>query len=124
MNEDQLNEEIKTYANLSAEDKNVDAAALAAMALQNANENQLPANQKRWAYFVAFAVPPLGLVAAAWFYVSGKSDARQAAVICIVLTVLSILLFVLIFNSLLSGSGQNFGTIQQIDPNQLQQLLQ
>src|ERR1700741_3480591 len=107
MNEEKLEQELEEYRKLAQADTNVDVASLMINALQKQANSSLTVKEKRWAYLLSLALPPLGFFFAAKFYFSDKDDGIQAAMICSVLTVVSILLTVLIAKSLLSGTGVN-----------------
>ncbi len=124
MNEQKLEEQFKQYQELAKGDKNIDVAKLMLTALQTQNANLISTKQKRWAYLISLGVPPFGLIFAIKFYLSGKDDGKQAAIICVALTIFSILIFWLIARSLISSSGVSLDQIQQIKPNDIQQLLQ
>lgn len=124
MSEESLEKEIAEYQKLAANDKKIDIASLTMSALQSHQSNHLPEKQKRWAYLISLVVPPFGLLFAIKFFLTDKDDAKQAAVICIVLTVISITLTVLFMKALLSGSGTSLEQIQQINPEDYQDLLQ
>lgn len=124
-NEDKINKEIEMYRRAAAENKNIDVASLMMQALdKNTANNVIPAGQKRWAYLISVGLPPFGLIFAAKYYWSGADDGKDAAWICITLTAVGILGMILMFKSLLSGSGASFQQIEQIKPSDIQQLVQ
>jgi hypothetical protein len=124
MSEEKLEKEFEVYKQIAKEDKKIDVAALMINALQKHEANLLPEKQKRWAYLISLTVPPVGLFFALKFYLQDKDDAKEAALMCLVLTALSILLTVLFTKALLSSSGTNLNQIQQIKPADIQQLYQ
>lgn len=123
MSDEKLQEIVSEYADL-AKDKNIDVAALMVNALQQEDANMLSSKTKRWAYIISLAVPPLGLVFAAWFYFSDKSDSKNAAIMCVILTAFTIVVTVIFFKLILSGSGTSVEQIQQIKPTDIYQLTQ
>lgn len=123
-NEDKLAEKFETYRKLGDNDKNIDVAALMMQELQNQKSEMIPARQKHWAYLVAISLPPLGLIFAFKFYFSKKTDGRQTAAICAVLTGISLALYWLFGKILFSGSGVDINQIRQITPKDIQQLYQ
>ena len=124
-NEEKINKEIEMYRRAAAENKNIDVASLMIQALdKNTARNVIPAGQKRWAYLISVGLPPFGLIFAAKYYFSGLDDGKDAAWICITLTAVGILGMILMFKSLLSGSGASFQQIEQIKPSDIQQLVQ
>ncbi len=124
MNEDELAKQLKKFQELGKGNKDIDVAALSLAALQGYEKNLLPAKQKRWGYLVSLAVPPFGLIYAFRFYFSGKEDGEEAALLCVVLTCVSIILFVLLGKLMLSSGGITPSQIQQIKPSDVQQLYQ
>ncbi|MGE5392824.1 MAG: hypothetical protein ACM3NH_03725 [Candidatus Saccharibacteria bacterium] len=123
-NEREIEARLAQYRALADKDKNIDVAGLMVSLLENQNANLLPQNQKRWAYLVSLALPPFGLLFALRFYVSGKDDGKQAAYICIGLTIASIFLIWITASLMLSGSGVDTSQIQQIKPQDIQELVQ
>jgi hypothetical protein len=123
MNEDELANQIKQYTELKKQNKDIDVASLALTALQTHEDNQLTAKEKRTAYIVSFALPPLGLIYALKFFTSNKSDARAAAWMCVGLTVLTIVLTIVIINGMFASTGISVQQLQQT-PAQYQDLLQ
>ena len=124
MSEDKLEKQIKQYAELAKQDKKIDVATLMIQALQKQHANQLSEKQKRWAYLISLFAPPLGLVFAIKFALSDKEDAKQAAWVCVALTVFAILLLIVFSKLLFSSSGVSLDQIQQINPKDIQDLVQ
>lgn len=124
MNEEELSRQIQTLQELKKQNKDVDVSALALAALQNQSvaANQLTAGEKRWAYLIAVALPPFGLFFAAKFYFSEKTDGRQAAYICLALTIVAIILLVIVNKMLFSSLGGALDQTQQIKPGDLEGL--
>lgn len=124
MNEQKVLDELEQYRELAKQGQKVDLATLAINALQTAPANFVPHSQKRWAYLISLGFPPFGLLFALKFYFSGKDDGKKSALICVVLTVLSLLLVWLFFKLLLSSIGTtNLNQLQNMNANDLQQLL-
>lgn len=124
MSDDKLSQELEAYRKLAKEDKNIDVAGLMIQALGKQQANVLPDKQKRWAFLISLAVPPVGLLFAAKFYMSGKDDGKQAAYICIALTAVSIIIAWLFFKALVSSSGISVDQIQQIKPQDIKDIYQ
>lgn len=124
MNEDKLAQELETYRELAKKDKKIDVASLMVSALQQQQANLLSDKEKHWAYLISLVFPPFGLIFAFRFYFSGKDDGEQAAWFCGVLTVLSILLTVLFIKVVANSSGLKLDQVQQVQPSQIQELLQ
>jgi hypothetical protein len=124
MSEEKLEKQFEVYRELAKKDKKIDIAALMIDALQSHQNNLLDAKQKRWAYLVSLVAPPFGLLFAMKFYTAGKDDSKEAALACVVLTAVSILLGILFFKAVFSGAGTSLNQIQQIKPDDIQQLLQ
>ncbi|HEV8601566.1 MAG TPA: hypothetical protein VGQ87_03150 [Patescibacteria group bacterium] len=124
MDEQKVLNELNQYRELAKQGQKVDLAALAIKALQTAPANLISASQKRWAYLISLGLPPFGLLFALKFYFSGKDDSKKAALICVVLTILSLFFAWLFFKLLLASIGTaNLNQLQNLNPNDLQQLL-
>lgn len=87
--EEELAKKLEEYQNLAKENKNIDVAQLMIAAMQNQESNLLSSRQKNLAYMVSFFFPPFGLFFALKFWLSDKEDANHAALVCVLLTVLS-----------------------------------
>lgn len=124
MLEEKLEKEIEIYKDLAKSDKKIDVASLMINALTQQETNLLSEKQKKWAYLISLVVPPFGLIFAVKFYASGKDDGKTSALVCVVLTVVSILLAVLFVQVIFSGSGVDVNQIKQIKPSDIQQLYQ
>lgn len=122
--EKKLEEQLQEYKELAKEDKNVDVASLMINALQNQDKKLVSRRQKKWAYIISVAAPPFGLLFALKFYFGDENDGKRVANICVILTVVSGIFFLIMFKMLLSGIGGNLDQIQQIKPQDIQQLLQ
>lgn len=123
MPDEKLDEIVKEYAEL-AKDKNVDVASLMINALQQREQNRINPKTKRWAYLISIGLPPLGYLFALWFFFREESDAKTAAYICVALTTFSLILSIIFFKAILSGSGTSLEEIQRIDPKEVYQLTQ
>ena len=123
MADEKLEQIVSEYAEL-AKDKNIDASALLINALEQRNDNRIPTNTKRWAYLISIGLPPLGLLFAAWFYFGDKDDGKTAAIACIILTVVSSIVGILLIKAILSGSGVTPQQLQEIKPTDVYELTQ
>ena len=123
MDEERLQKEFETYRELAKSDKKIDVASLMINALQK-QDNLIPFKQKRWAYLISIALPPFGLIFAVKFFSSGKDDAESSAWTCVALTAFSILMYIIFTKLLFSGSGVDINQLQQIKPQDIQQLTQ
>lgn len=121
MSDQKLEELVNEYAAL-AKDDHIDTTALLMNALEQENVNQLSAKTKRWAYLVSIGLPPFGLIFAAWFYFGDKSDGKSTAIACLILTGVSLLFTVILFKSVLSGSGVTTQQLEQIKPKDVYEL--
>lgn len=124
--EKQIEDQIKQYSELAKQNKDIDVAALMMNALQQHDqpENMLSKKTKRWAYWISLGVPPLGLVYSAYFYFfSEKEDAKHAAIVCLILTAISVGLLYLTIKIFLSTANVSVDQLQQA-PDQLRTLLQ
>lgn len=124
MADEKLNEIVKEYAALAKEDKKVDVASLMINALQQQDENRLNQKWKRWAYVLSLTFPPIGFLFGLYYFTKSENDAKSAAMVCIVLTIVSIVATIIFFNVILSSSGTSLQQIQQIKPEQIQEILQ
>ncbi len=123
MSDEKLQEIVSEYADL-AKDKNIDVATLMVNALQQEDANMINSKTKRWAYLISLGVPPFGLLFAVYFYFSDKSDGKSAALICLLLTIFTIVISVISLKMIFSGSGASVEQIQQIKPADIYQLTQ
>jgi|SRR3989344_5825446 len=121
--EEKINQDLERIRQASAENKSIDVAALALNTLSNRQSNLLPAGLRRLSYFISLAFPPFGLGFAVWFLIRREDDAKKTAIICAVLTIVSILLTILIFNTLFKASGLTPGQVKNIDLQEYQDLL-
>jgi hypothetical protein len=121
-----LEERISEFQALGKEDKNVDVAKLMMFSLENRG-NVVSVKKKRWAYIVSLGFPPIGFLLALKYYFDDEEDARHLANVCVVLTLASLLLVWISFKMLSSGSAgltsDQLNQIQQINPNDLQDLM-
>lgn len=111
-----LSEKVKDYQELAKENKNIDVASLMINALENQKSNLVSASQKRWAYLTSVGVPPFGLLWALKFYFGDEDDAKSTAIICVVLTVVSLIMLWILLGSLFSGAGVTPEQVEQIKP--------
>ncbi len=127
MNEEkQLEEQFAEYQKVAKENKDVDVTALMINALQGQQQNQnlVSVKAKRWAYTISVGVPPLGLLFALRYYFGDEDDGKQVAYICILLTVLSVVAFVILAQSMFTSAGVSVEQIQQIKPTDIQEFVQ
>ncbi len=122
-NEKEIEKRIEEYQELAKKNKNIDIASLAISDIQNKKNNLVSPGTKRWAYLVSIFFPPLGLLFALKFYFDSKDDARRVAVICVILTVFSLLLTWVIIKMIFSSAGVDIEDIQQINPQDIRDLL-
>jgi len=97
---------------------------LMANALQNQRTNTVSAKAKHWAYLIAVGVPPFGLFFAAKYYMSDEDDAKEVGRMCIILTVISVVMFFAFGKLFFSSAGVTPQQIEQIKPSDIQQLYQ
>ncbi len=119
-----LEQKVSQYAELAKENKNVDVATLMLNALQTEDQNLLSAKSKRWGYLISISAPPLGLGFAIYFLLSDKSDAKKAALICTILTAVSLIIFFITMKLFFSTAGVSVQQIQQIKPSDIYQITQ
>jgi hypothetical protein len=76
------------------------------------------------AYLVSLGLPPFGLLYAVKYYFGDDENDKQAAKVCIALTIFSVVVFIIFSKLLFSGSGTSLQQIEQIKPQDIQQLTQ
>ncbi len=123
-NEEKLTKQIQAYAELAKKDPNVNVSALMVNALKTPDEQSLSTKTKRWAYLVSVGFPPFGLLFALYFFLSDKDDAKEAAYACIALTAVAVLVLVITFKLLITGSGTNLQELEKVNPQDLRDLIQ
>lgn len=121
--EKELEKKFQEYQELAKQNKAVNAAALMMNELENHIGNRVSGRQKKWAYLISVGLPPLGLFFALKFYFfDNKQDSKRAAIICIILTAISIIFGWLTLNLMLSGAGINDQQLRQIQQINLQDI--
>lgn len=121
--DEQLAKQVQEYQSLAQENPNINVGMLMMNALSSQKQNLVSIKSKRWAYTISLGAPPFGFLFALKYYAfSDEDDAKQVAWTCIILTVVSVLMFWLASKLLLSGSGTSLQQIQQIKPSDIQQL--
>ncbi len=119
-----LAKEIEQYQEIADQTGGkVDVSALMLDALEKSQNNLISSKQKHWAYLVSLGLPPLGLIFSLVFWLGGKDDGKRQAIICIILTAISLILAWVTIQAMFSTAGVNYNQLQQA-PAQLQQLLQ
>lgn len=121
MSDEKLESLVNEYADLAKNDK-IDTAALLMNALEQEDQNRLSSKTKRWAYLISLGIPPLGLLFAVYFYFSDKSDGKNAAIVCVILTAISGIFTIILFKSFMTGAGVSTEQIQQIKPQDIYEL--
>ncbi len=124
MSDKNLEKKIETYSELGKENPNVDVSMLMMNALQNEGRKGGSSKSYRTAYLVSIGLPPFGLIYALKYYFSDDENDKQAALICVLLTVISIIVFFALSKLIFSSSGTSFQQIEQISPKDIQQLTQ
>jgi hypothetical protein len=119
-------ETLKQYQEASKNQADVDMASLAIKLLEQQHSTKsTPQSQKIWGYLISLFLPPFGLIFAVRFYfMSDKDDAKKTALICLVLTALSIFITSLLIQFVFSSSGISPAQIQSLDPNEIEYILQ
>ena len=105
MNEKDLEEQLKQLAELAKKDKEINITELVekTLAQKYTNTEYVPTNQRRWAYILSFGVPPLGIFFAIKFFFGDKKDGLDNALICFVLTCISVVILAFTFNAALKN---------------------
>jgi len=124
MSDQELSKEIETYQKLAKENPGVDVNMLMMNALQNEASHKSAGKSYKWPYMISLGAPPFGLFFALRYYFSDDENDKQAAKICVLLTVISGLLTYFFFKIVLSSSGTSVQQIEQIKPQDIYQLTQ
>jgi len=82
------------------------------------------AKKKRWAYLISVGLPPFGLFYAVRYSFSEKTDGKGVALMCVILTVVSLLATWAIGRLFLASVGPQMRQIQALNPGDLKDLLQ
>ena len=117
-----LEKKIELYQSVAKDSPNVDMGMLMLNALQNEDKNRVSGKWKKWSYVISLTAPPFGLLFALKFFYSSEDDAKDVAWMCVTLTAIGILLFAITMKLLFSSTGANLQQIQQITPQQIQEL--
>ena len=117
-----LEKKIELYQSVAKDSPNVDMGMLMLNALQNEDKNRVSGKWKKWSYVISLTAPPFGLLFALKFFYSDEDDARDVAWMCVTLTAVGVLLFAITMKVLFSATGANLQQIQQITPQQIQEL--
>ena len=124
MTEQDLQKEISQYTELASKDKNVNASALVINALEHQEGDVVSVKSKRYAYLFSFLFMPLGLFVAVYYFVfSEKKDANKVALVCILISIFTFGVFLILFQIILSSSNVSTEQFQQT-PQLLNDLLQ
>jgi hypothetical protein len=123
--EDKLTQTVEQFAELAAQDKNVDVATLMISALDKQTENKVSGKARKWTYLVSLLAPPFGLIfAAKYYFYDDHADAKEVAWVSVLLTFISILGFVILMKVLFSVTGASVTQIEQTKPSDIMQLTQ
>jgi hypothetical protein len=124
MHEEKVSKEIKMYAEMARKDKSIDVASLMINALEKPREaSTVSDKQRRWAYMVSIGLPPIGFIFALKFLMTGTEDGRRTAMFCAILTLISLVVTVILMKTLFSGAGVDPQQLQQLKPQDIQNLV-
>jgi hypothetical protein len=124
MSDDELTKQVKAYSELAKENPEVDMQLLMSSALESANASLSNRKSYHWPYVISIGAAPLGLIFVIKYYFSDDEADRRAAKICLILTVIGLVFFLVVGKLLLSGSGVSLDQIQTITPKDVQGLTQ
>lgn len=121
--EDKIIKEIAEIEKLAKENKGIDANALIRNVLErNREQTKIPQGQKIRAYLVSVFLPPFGLYYVFKYFGSTEPGGKRLAVICLVLTTVSMLITFSLAGSIFASlGGEDF---QNFSPSQYQDLIQ
>lgn len=124
MSDKDLEQKIETYSELGKENPNVNVNLLMMNALQSESHNKASFKSYRMAYIISLGLPPFGFIYAAKYYFSDDEHDKQAAKICVLLTIVSVIVVYIFGKIIFSSSGTSLQQIEQIKPQDIQQLTQ
>lgn len=119
-----ISNRIKELQELAKKNKKIDLATLAINELQNEAHHGVDTKKRRVAFLVSLGFPPFGLIYALKYFFSQEEDGKETAMICVILTLLSIIMAVAFFKMIGSGTGANLNQIQQIKPQDIRSLVE
>ncbi len=123
--DEEIAKKVEIYEGLAKENPNIDIGLLAMNALITQKQNTVSPKAKRWSYLISISLPPVGLLIALKYYsFSDERDAKNVANTCVILTVVSLLMFWFGAKLLFSSAGTTPAQIEQIKPSDIQQILQ
>jgi hypothetical protein len=117
-----LTKKIELYQSAAKANPNVDVGMLMLNALQNEDKNKVSSKMKHWAYLVSVSAPPFGLFFALKLFFSDEDDTKDVAWMCVTLTAVSLVVFIIGAKALFTSSGANVSQIEKITPQQIQEL--
>ena len=121
--DEELAKKVELYQSLGKENPNVDVSMLMLNALNNQRSNLVSGKAKKWAYLVSISLPPIGLLFALRYYMGDEDDAKEVAWMCVILTGVAIVMFVVGAKLMFSSSGANVQQIEQITPQEIHDTL-
>ncbi len=121
--EERLSQQIAEYQKLAKEDPKIDVNALMVQALAQAQAEERK-KPSRWAYLIALCFPPFGLIYSVQYFFTDDESKKQRAVICAVLTIISVLAMYFMIKVMFSSAGVNPSQLQQIRPTDINSLYQ
>ena len=122
--EKEIEERVGQYAALAKENKDIDAAALMMSVLEQSRQEEVDAKKKRRAYLVSVGFPPFGLLYAVRYFFSDKADGKHVALMCVILTVVSLAIGIGISALMFSCSGVSLDQVQNVNVEDVRSLLQ
>ncbi|MGE5298401.1 MAG: hypothetical protein ACM3KM_04525 [Acidobacteriaceae bacterium] len=122
-NQKHLEEIAEKYRELAKTDPSIDVATLMSKLLESPS-NLVSDKERKWAYAVSLFFPPFGLLFALRFYMGDKDDGKKTALVCVGFTVLALIIVWLTMRTFMSSVGTNLDQLQQIKPQDYQDLYQ
>ena len=91
--EREVRKKMEFYQEAASSSQAVDKAALAMAALDEAAAaERVAAKKRRWAYIMAIALPPIGVIIACFYYFSRKTDGKRVGWITLTLSIIGFVL--------------------------------
>lgn len=122
MSDKELEQKVKEYADLKKENPDIDVNTLMLSALEAEHKKFENRKSYKWSYIISVSLPPVGIIYAIKYLLSSEEQDKNAAYICLALTVVSIIFVVFLSYIFTSSTGVDVRQIQQITPADIHEL--